>query len=266
MASVSLVNATLYYPDAPAPAVDHVNLHINDGEFFALTGPVSSGKSTVLRMIAGLEDMDYGAVLLDGEDVTALPPSMRDVVIVFQNYALYPHMTVADNMGFHLKIAGADPDDIAARVAQAADILELTEFLDAKPAQLTRAERQRVSMGRAVVRRPRIFLMDEPLKNMDVEIRDEIREQISVLQERTGITTVYVTNDPREAFSCAHRVGIMVDGALQQVGTPAEILADLTTPVRAFLEEAGMVEAGALVDGALVDGALVAENPSPAPA
>ena len=223
MASVVFDKATRNYRDALHPAVDSLSLTIADGELVVLVGPSGSGKSTTLRMLAGLEELDSGRILLDGSDITRIPPTERNIAMVFQNYALYPHMTVAENMGFALKISGMDDEEIEARVRTAARILDLEAFLDRKPKALSGGQRQRVAMGRAIVREPRVFLMDEPLSNLDPRLRDQTRSQIVSLQKRLGITTIYVTHDVEEAFSIGNRVAIMHKGVLEQVGTPAEI-------------------------------------------
>ncbi len=201
-------------------SVHDLELEIADGEFLTLVGPPGCGKSTTLRMLAGLEEVDAGRILIDGQDVTDLSPRDRDVAMVFQNYALYPHMTVADNMGFALRIAGVDAAEIRRRVEDAAQILDLTDHLDQVPKALSGGQRQRVAMGRAIVREPTVFLMDEPLNNLDAQLREQTRAQIADLQRRLGITTVYVTHDPVEAMTMGDRVAVMAEGELQQVDTP----------------------------------------------
>src|SRR3954453_14974304 len=223
MATVTFDNATRRYPGMAGPAVDGLTLDIADGEFLVMVGPTGCGKSTALRMLAGLEDMDAGRVLIDGRDVTAVPANDRDVAMVFQNYALYPHMTVADNMGFALKISGVPEDELAQRVREAARLLELEEFLDRKPKALSGGQRQRVAMGRAIVRHPRVFLMDEPLSNLDAALRAQTRAQIASLTRRLGVTTVYVTHDQVEAMTLGDRVAVLRDGVLQQVAPPREL-------------------------------------------
>lgn len=223
MATVTFDNATRRYPGMAGPAVDGLTLDIADGEFLVLVGPTGCGKSTALRMLAGLEDMDAGRVLIDGRDVSSVPANDRDVAMVFQNYALYPHMTVADNMGFALKIAGVPEDEVADRVREAARLLELEEFLDRKPKALSGGQRQRVAMGRAIVRHPRVFLMDEPLSNLDAALRAQTRAQIASLTRRLGVTTVYVTHDQVEAMTLGDRVAVLRDGVLQQVAPPREL-------------------------------------------
>ena len=200
MASVSFEDATRVYKAGTPPAVDHLNLEIQDGEFLVLVGPSGCGKSTALRMLAGLEPVDGGAILIDGEDVTEVDPQNRDIAMVFQNYALYPHMTVAQNMSFALKIAKVPKLERMEMVRDAARLLDLEQFLDRKPGQLSGGQRQRVAMGRAIVRSPKVFLMDEPLSNLDAKLRVQTRTQISELTEKLGVTTVYVTHDQVEAY------------------------------------------------------------------
>ena len=195
MASVSFRSATHQYPNAPRPAVDRLDLEIADGEFLVLVGPSGCGKSTSLRMLAGLEELSSGSIHIGDRDVTDVDPKDRDIAMVFQNYALYPHMTVADNMGFALKIAGVPADERRRRVEDAAKLLDLTEYLDRKPKALSGGQRQRVAMGRAIVRNPQVFLMDEPLSNLDAKLRVQTRAQIAQLTRRLGTTTVYVTHD-----------------------------------------------------------------------
>src|SRR5690606_20387508 len=220
MATVTYDNATRIYPGTSKPAVDSLNLEIGDGEFLVLVGPSGCGKSTSLRMLAGLEDVDSGSIRIGDRDVTHLPPKARDIAMVFQNYALYPHMTVAQNMGFALKIAGTPKDEIKKRVAEAAKLLDLEQFLDRKPKALSGGQRQRVAMGRAIVREPQVFLMDEPLSNLDAKLRVSTRTQIAALQRRLGTTTVYVTHDQVEAMTMGDRVALLQDGVLQQCDTP----------------------------------------------
>ncbi len=220
MATVTFDKATRVYPGADKPSVDKLDLHVADGEFLVLVGPSGCGKSTSLRMLAGLEDVNEGRILIGDRDVTNMQPKDRDIAMVFQNYALYPHMTVADNMGFALKIAGEPKDKIRSRVEEAAKILDLTEYLDRKPKALSGGQRQRVAMGRAIVREPQVFLMDEPLSNLDAKLRVQTRTQIAQLQRRLGVTTVYVTHDQVEAMTMGDRVAVLKDGLLQQVDTP----------------------------------------------
>ncbi|MFC7549764.1 ABC transporter ATP-binding protein [Plantactinospora sp. GCM10030261] len=220
MATVSYQKATRIYPGTERPAVDHLDLEIGDGEFLVLVGPSGCGKSTSLRMLAGLEDVDEGSIYIDSRDVTHLPPKARDIAMVFQNYALYPHMTVYENMAFALKLRKTSKADIDKRVKEAAALLQLEEFLSRKPKALSGGQRQRVAMGRAIVREPQVFLMDEPLSNLDAKLRVQTRTQIATLQAKLGITTVYVTHDQVEAMTMGHRVAVMLDGVLQQVDTP----------------------------------------------
>ncbi|MFE6687134.1 ABC transporter ATP-binding protein [Streptomyces sp. NPDC057743] len=223
MATVTYDQATRIYPGSDKPAVDKLDITIEDGEFLVLVGPSGCGKSTSLRMLAGLEDVNEGAIRIGDRDVTHLPPKDRDIAMVFQNYALYPHMTVADNMGFALKIAGVPKAEIRQKVEDAAKILDLTEYLGRKPKALSGGQRQRVAMGRAIVREPQVFLMDEPLSNLDAKLRVQTRTQIAGLQRRLGITTVYVTHDQVEAMTMGDRVAVLKDGLLQQVDSPRKM-------------------------------------------
>src|ERR671931_314923 len=220
MATVTFDSASRIYPGSTKPAVDSLDLEINDGEFLVLVGPSGCGKSTSLRMLAGLEDIDKGAIFIGGRDVTRVPPKDRDIAMVFQNYALYPHMTVAENMGFALKIAGQSKSEIAQRVKEAAKILDLEDYLDRRPKALSGGQRQRVAMGRAIVRQPQVFCMDEPLSNLDAKLRVQTRTQIASLQRRLGVTTIYVTHDQVEAMTMGDRVAVLKDGLLQQCDTP----------------------------------------------
>ena len=220
MASVTFDKATRLYPGGIRPAVDQIELSVKDGEFLVLVGPSGCGKTTTLRMLAGLEEVNEGRILIGDRDVTQVPPKDRDIAMVFQNYALYPHMTVAENMGFALKIAGVKKDERAARVLEAAKLLDLEPYLDRKPKALSGGQRQRVAMGRAIVRKPEVFLMDEPLSNLDAKLRVATRTQIASLQRRLGVTTVYVTHDQVEAMTMGDRVAVLKDGLLQQVDTP----------------------------------------------
>ncbi len=220
MASVTFDKATRIYPGTTRPAVEKVELTVKDGEFLVLVGPSGCGKTTTLRMLAGLEEVNEGRILIGDRDVTQVPPKDRDIAMVFQNYALYPHMTVSENMGFALKIAGVKKDERAARVLEAAKLLDLEPYLDRKPKALSGGQRQRVAMGRAIVRKPAVFLMDEPLSNLDAKLRVATRTQIASLQRRLGVTTVYVTHDQVEAMTMGDRVAVLKDGVLQQVDTP----------------------------------------------
>jgi multiple sugar transport system ATP-binding protein len=223
VATVTFDNATRLYPGTEKPAVDKLNIEIADGEFLVLVGPSGCGKSTSLRMLAGLEDVNAGRILIGDRDVTDVPPKDRDIAMVFQNYALYPHMTVADNMGFALKIAGVSKEERAERVREAAKLLDLEQYLDRKPKALSGGQRQRVAMGRAIVRNPQVFLMDEPLSNLDAKLRVQTRTQIASLTRRLGVTTVYVTHDQVEAMTMGDRVAVLKDGLLMQVDTPRNL-------------------------------------------
>jgi multiple sugar transport system ATP-binding protein len=223
LAEVRYVEATRIYPSNDVPAVDALNLDIADGEFMVLVGPSGSGKTTALRMLAGLEEIDAGAVFIGDRDVSDVPPKERDVAMVFQNYALYPYLTVAANIGFPLRIARVRKRDREARVKEVAKLLGLSEYLERKPGQLSGGQRQRVAMGRAIVRKPQVFLMDEPLSNLDAKLRVQMRADIAALQADFGITTVYVTHDQAEAMTLGHRVAVLHDGRLQQVGPPREL-------------------------------------------
>jgi multiple sugar transport system ATP-binding protein len=220
MATVRYEKASRTYPGTTRPAVDTLDLEIGDGEFLVLVGPSGCGKSTSLRMLAGLEDVDSGTIYIDDRDVTNLPPKARDIAMVFQNYALYPHMTVYENMAFALKLRKTPKHEIERRVKDAAALLQLEDYLGRKPKALSGGQRQRVAMGRAIVREPQVFLMDEPLSNLDAKLRVQTRSQIATLQARLGITTVYVTHDQIEAMTMGHRVAVLLDGVLQQVDTP----------------------------------------------
>ncbi|MEP7192712.1 MAG: sn-glycerol-3-phosphate ABC transporter ATP-binding protein UgpC [Actinomycetota bacterium] len=223
MATVKFDNASRTYPGNDAPSVDQLNIDIADGEFLVLVGPSGCGKSTSLRMLAGLEEVNEGDIWIGDRNVTDLSPKDRDVAMVFQNYALYPHMSVADNMGFALKIAGINKSEIAKRVKDAAKILDLEEYLERKPKTLSGGQRQRVAMGRAIVRNPQVFLMDEPLSNLDAKLRVQTRTQIASLQRRLGVTMVYVTHDQIEAMTMGDRVAVLKDGILQQCATPRDM-------------------------------------------
>jgi multiple sugar transport system ATP-binding protein len=223
MAAITYDHATVQYPGAERPSVNALNLDIADGEFLVLVGPSGCGKSTSLRALAGLEAVTDGTIRIGDKDVTHLAPKDRDIAMVFQNYALYPHMTVADNMGFALKISGMKKEEIRKRVEDAAKILDLTQYLDRKPKALSGGQRQRVAMGRAIVRSPQAFLMDEPLSNLDAKLRVQTRTEIAALQRRLGTTTVYVTHDQVEAMTMGDRVCVLKDGYLMQVDTPRNL-------------------------------------------
>jgi multiple sugar transport system ATP-binding protein len=219
MAGIELVRLTKVYPNG-VKAVDAVDLEIGDGEFIVLVGPSGCGKTTLLRMIAGLEEVSGGRIRIGGRDVTMLAPRRRDIAMVFQNYALYPHMTVADNLGFGLKLQGTDKAERRRRVREVAEVLGLDTLLDRKPAALSGGQRQRVAMGRAMVREPQAYLMDEPLSNLDAKLRVSMRAQLLLLHERLGVTTVYVTHDQVEAMTLGQRVAVLRDGVLQQCDSP----------------------------------------------
>lgn len=223
MATVTYENVSIRYPGAEKPSVSDLNLQIADGEFLVLVGPSGCGKSTTLRALAGLEAVESGRILIDDQDVTRMEPAQRDIAMVFQNYALYPHMTVAKNMGFALKLAKLPQSEIKAKVAEAAELLGLSEFLDRLPKDLSGGQRQRVAMGRAIVRNPKVFLMDEPLSNLDAKLRVQTRAEVAALQRRLGTTTVYVTHDQVEAMTMGDRVAVLKDGILQQVAPPKEL-------------------------------------------
>ena len=219
MATIALERVSKVYGN-DFLAVDDVSLEIADGEFIVLVGPSGCGKSTLLRMIAGLEDVTAGTTLIDGVDVTDLAPRHRDIAMVFQSYALYPHMTVRQNLGYGLKVRKAPKAEAQRRIEEVADLLGLTEMLDRRPAQLSGGQRQRVAMGRAIVREPRAFLMDEPLSNLDAKLRVGMRASLAELHARLGVTTVYVTHDQTEAMTHGQRVAVMRDGRLVQVDRP----------------------------------------------
>ncbi|AWB88421.1 ABC transporter ATP-binding protein [Salinibacterium hongtaonis] len=253
MATVTFDKATRLYPGSTRPAVDQIDLEVADGEFLVLVGPSGCGKSTTLRMLAGLEEVNDGRIFIGDRDVTDVPPKDRDIAMVFQNYALYPHMTVAENMGFALKIAGIGKEERAKRVLEAAKLLDLEPYLARKPKALSGGQRQRVAMGRAIVRSPQVFLMDEPLSNLDAKLRVQTRTQIASLTRRLGVTTVYVTHDQTEALTMGDRIAVLKDGVLQQVGTPRELYAE---PKNVFV--AGFIGSPAmnLFDADVVDGGL----------
>ncbi len=261
MAGVRYVGASRVYAKGMTPAVDALDLDIKDGEFMVLVGPSGSGKTTALRMLAGLEPLDGGRIEIGGRDVSDVQPKDRDIAMVFQNYALYPSKTVAENMGFALKMQHVPKDERARRVREAARILDLDDaLLDRKPKALSGGQRQRVAMGRAIVREPKVFLMDEPLSNLDAKLRVQTRSQIAELQRRLGITTVYVTHDQVEAMTMGHRVAVLSGGHLQQCASPRELY---DNPVNQFvagfigspsmnLLNAPLTEGGATLAGAVI--------------
>jgi multiple sugar transport system ATP-binding protein len=232
MTAVKYINASCIYPGNPVPAIDQLNLDIEDGEFMVLVGPSGSGKSTALRMVAGLEKVSSGQIQINGVDVGNQPPKDRDIAMVFQNYALYPHMSVAENMGWALKLKKVGKSDRDGKVREAARLLDLEQYLDRKPGALSGGQRQRVAMGRAIVREPSVFLMDEPLSNLDAKLRVETRANIAALQAKLGTTTIYVTHDQVEAMTMGHRVALLKDGTLQQVDTPRNLY---DRPANAFV-------------------------------
>src|SRR3954452_5879398 len=249
MASILIDHVSRTFPDG-TEAVKDVELEIEDGEFMILVGPSGCGKSTLLRMIVGLEDVTAGDVRIADEVVTGKPPRDRNLAMVFQNYALYPHLTVRENMAFPLKLAKLGKEEIAERVKRAADILELDELLDRKPANLSGGQRQRVAMGRAIVREPAAFLLDEPLSNLDAKLRVQTRHELAQLQDELGITTVYVTHDQTEAMTLGERVAVMRKGVVQQVAAPKELyLAPANLFVAGFIGSPAMNFFPAEVDG-----------------
>lgn len=223
MASVEFINAFHTYPKQTKPAVAQLSFAVPHGELVTIVGPSGSGKSTTLRMLAGLESIDSGQLLIDGVDMTSAPTRDRDLAMVFQNYALYPHLSVAENLGFALKIAGLSKSEIASRVQQAAEMLDLTEVLQRRPRALSGGQRQRVAMGRAIVRQPKAFLLDEPLSNLDTPLRVQTRNELLSLQRQLGATMLYVTHDQSEAMTMGSKVAVMNGGLLEQYGTPMEI-------------------------------------------
>lgn len=232
MADVNFDHVYIQYPGAERPTVKDLDLQISDGEFLVLVGPSGCGKSTTLRALAGLEETTGGRITIGGKDVTGTEPKERDIAMVFQDYALYPHMTVEENMGFALKVAKTPKEEIRKRVRAAAETLGLEEFLARKPKDLSGGQRQRVAMGRAIVREPQVFLMDEPLSNLDAKLRVQTRAQIVKLQSSLGVTTVYVTHDQVEAMTMGDRVAVLNFGELQQVDSPKELY---DRPVNAFV-------------------------------
>ena len=253
MAEVQFRKASRIYAGTDIPAVNELSLDIDHGELLVVVGPSGSGKSTALRMLAGLEFIDSGSIHIGDRDVTLVPPKDRDIAMVFQNYALYPQMTVGANMGFALKQQGVPKDERARRVAEAARILDLTPYLDRKPKNLSGGQRQRVAMGRAIVREPQVFLMDEPLSNLDAKLRVQTRTELADLQARLDVTTVYVTHDQVEAMTMGHRVAVLKDGILQQADKPRTLYSH---PANLFV--AGFIGSPAmnLIDVARADGDL----------
>ena len=223
MAAVQYEQATRLYPGTPTPAVNELDLTIDDGELLVLVGPSGSGKSTALRMLAGLEPLDDGKIMIGGKDVSAVRPRDRDIAMVFQSYALYPNLDVEANMGFALKQQGVPKHERLERVRETAKLLDLEPYLDRKPRNLSGGQRQRVAMGRAIVRHPRVYLMDEPLSNLDAKLRVQTRTELVELQQRLAVTTVYVTHDQVEAMTMGDRVAVLRDGLLQQCDSPSKL-------------------------------------------
>src|SRR5438105_3487530 len=234
MAEVRYEQASRVYPGTDTPAVDALDLEIRDAEFVVLVGPSGSGKTTALRMLAGLEEVDAGGIFIGERDVTDLAPKDRDVAMVFQNYALYPYLTVAANIGFPLRIAKVARAERDRRVREVAAMLGLADYLERKPGQLSGGQRQRVAMGRAIIREPSVFLMDEPLSNLDAKLRVQMRADIAALQARLAATTVYVTHDQSEAMTLGHRVAVLKDGRLQQFDAPRTLYRE---PANTFVAE-----------------------------
>ena len=267
MATVTFEKAQRWYPGADKPTVPGIDLEIGDGEFMVLVGPSGCGKSTTLRMLAGLEEINAGKIFIGDRDITHTPPKDRDIAMVFQNYALYPHMSVADNMAFALKMAKVAPEERKKRVAEAARILGLEEFLERKPKALSGGQRQRVAMGRAIVRNPQVFCMDEPLSNLDAKMRVQTRTDIAKLQADLGVTTVYVTHDQVEAMTMGDRVAVMKLGELQQVDTPLNLY---DKPVNLFVAgfigspQMNLIEAKAAEGKAKIGEFLVPVDPTAA--
>ncbi len=251
---VQYEDVSLVYPGGTKPAVSHLDLDIAEGEFLVLVGPSGCGKSTSLRMLAGLEPISSGRILIGDRDVTHVPAKDRDIAMVFQNYALYPHMSVAENMAFALKIQKVSKDEIHRRVQDAAQLLDLEPYLDRKPKALSGGQRQRVAMGRAIVREPEVFLMDEPLSNLDAKLRVQTRTQIAALQKRLGTTTLYVTHDQVEAMTMGDRVAVLKDGILQQVDSPRELY---DNPANAFVGTFIGSPSMNIITAEIVDGGVV---------
>ncbi|WP_370291513.1 ABC transporter ATP-binding protein [Nocardioides sp.] len=253
MATVRFEKAQRWYPGADSPAVPGIDLEIKDGEFVVLVGPSGCGKSTTLRMLAGLEEVTDGRIFIGDRDITDMQPKDRDIAMVFQSYALYPHMSVADNMAFALKMAKMSKEEREVRVKEAAEILGLTPYLERKPKALSGGQRQRVAMGRAIVRKPQVFLMDEPLSNLDAKMRVQTRTDIARLQRELGVTTVYVTHDQVEAMTMGDRVAVMDAGRLQQVDTPLNLY---DRPANLFV--AGFIGSPQmnLLPGRVIDGCI----------
>jgi multiple sugar transport system ATP-binding protein len=254
MTTMNLVHVKKQYANNPEPSVKDFNLDVKDGEFIVFVGPSGCGKSTTLRMIAGLEEITEGELIIDDKVVNKVAPKDRDIAMVFQNYALYPHMSVFDNMAFGLKLRKYPKEKIKERVDEAAKILGLTEFLDRKPADMSGGQRQRVAMGRAIVRDAKVFLMDEPLSNLDAKLRVQMRTEIAKIHQRIGATTIYVTHDQTEAMTLADRIVIMNEGVIQQVGTPQELYNHPTNKfVASFMGSPAMNFFEVLVSGNMIE-------------
>ena len=261
MAKVTFKGVQRWYAGTERPAVEGLDLEVGDGEFMVLVGPSGCGKSTTLRMLAGLEPVDAGSIFIGDRDVSNVPPKDRDIAMVFQNYALYPHMSVEENMGFALRMAKMKSGERKERVLTAAQMLGLTEYLERKPRALSGGQRQRVAMGRAIVRNPAVFCMDEPLSNLDAKMRVQTRADIARLQAELGTTTVYVTHDQVEAMTMGHRVAVMHDGELQQVDAPLTLydkpanlfVAGFIGSPRMNLVEARVVDGHASIGDVLID-------------
>ena len=252
MAPVQYDEATRLYPGTPAPAVNRLNLSVADGELLVLVGPSGSGKSTALRMLAGLEPLDNGRILIGGNDVSGVRPRDRDIAMVFQSYALYPNLDVAQNMGFALKQQGVPKEERLKRVRDVAKLLDLEPYLARKPRHLSGGQRQRVAMGRAIVRHPKVYLMDEPLSNLDAKLRVQTRAELVELQQRLAVTTVYVTHDQVEAMTMGHRVAVLRDGDLQQVDAPSTLYhAPANLFVAGFIGSPAMNMLPVSVDGSI---------------
>ena len=264
MASVEYDEATRLYPGTPKPAVNKLNLPVADGELLVLVGPSGSGKSTALRMLAGLEPLDDGRILIGDKDVSGVRPRDRDIAMVFQNYALYPNLDVAQNMGFALKQQGVAKEERMQRVRDVAKLLDLEPYLDRKPRQLSGGQRQRVAMGRAIVRHPKVYLMDEPLSNLDAKLRVQTRAELVELQQRLAVTTVYVTHDQVEAMTMGHRVAVLRDGDLQQVDAPSTLYhAPANVFVAGFIGSPAMNMLPVSVDGSVkIAGAEIRIGPA----
>ncbi len=267
MATLAISGLSRVHPGASTPALDDVTLHVDDGETLVLVGPSGCGKSTLLRLVAGLDDASGGRVVLGGRDLAGVPPQDRDVAMVFQGYALYPHLTARENMAFPLKMRGDDRATRERKVAEAAALLGLEQLLDRRPSELSGGERQRVAMGRAIVRRPKLFLFDEPLANLDAALRTTLRVELAELLRKLGATAIYVTHDQVEAMTVGHRVAVLRSGKVEQLGTPRAIYErPATTFVAGFLGAPPMnLWPATRVDDAIRVADVVLEAPTGAP-